>query len=88
MQGAPAALPVNVDTTGAQILDGDGLSGPDQRDSRDIWLPNWVETVSHIAVDVSFESDYVQPICIPPLLLIHVHHLLTYITRLEAHWQR
>jgi len=50
---APIALPVNVDTTGAKILDGDGTSGPDQRDSRDIWLPNWVETVSHIAVDVS-----------------------------------
>lgn len=53
MQAAPIALPVNVDTTGAKILDGDGTSGPDQRDSRDIWLPNWVETVSHIAVDVS-----------------------------------
>jgi type II pantothenate kinase len=47
------ALPVTVDTAGAKILDGDGLSGPDQKDSRDIWLPNWVETVSHIAVDVS-----------------------------------
>lgn len=53
MQAAPVALPVTVDTTGAKILDGDGLSSPDQKDSRDIWLPNHVETVSHIAVDVS-----------------------------------
>jgi type II pantothenate kinase len=53
MQAALIALPVNVDTTGAKILDGDETSGSDQKDSRDIWLPNWVETVSHIAVDVS-----------------------------------
>ncbi len=30
----------------------DGASSPDQRDSRDIYLPNHVEAVSHIAVDV------------------------------------
>lgn len=53
MQATPVALPLTVDTTGAKILEGDGTSGPDQRDSRDIWLPNWVETVSHIALDVS-----------------------------------
>ncbi|UZJ54526.1 hypothetical protein CBS101457_003846 [Exobasidium rhododendri] len=52
MQAALIALPVNVDPTGAKILDGDGASGSDQKDSRDIWLPNWVETVSHIAVDI------------------------------------
>lgn len=30
----------------------DGTSSPDQRDSRDIYLPNHIEAVSHIAVDV------------------------------------
>lgn len=30
----------------------DGASSPDQRDSRDIYLPNHIEAVSHIAVDV------------------------------------
>lgn len=45
---APFALPVTVDTTGAKILDG----SPAERDSRDIYLPNHVETVSHIAIDV------------------------------------
>ena len=50
---APVALPVTVDTTGAKILDGDGSPGQNEKDSRDIYLPNWVETVSHIAVDVS-----------------------------------
>lgn len=49
---APAVLPVNVDTTGAQILGDDADSSPDQRDSRGIYLPNHVESVSHIAVDV------------------------------------
>lgn len=48
---APIPLPVNVDTTGAKILE-DDASHPDQRDSRDIYLPNHVESVSHIAVDV------------------------------------
>lgn len=54
---APVALPVNVDTTGAQILDNDGK---DEKDSRDIWLPNWVETVSHIAIDVSIISQLLE----------------------------
>lgn len=49
---APVPLPVNVDTTDARILDDDEASHPDQRDSRDIYLPNHVEFVSHIAVDV------------------------------------
>lgn len=48
---APVPLPVNVDTTGAKILE-DDASHPDQRDSRDIYLPNHVESVSHIAVDI------------------------------------
>ncbi|CAO1620843.1 unnamed protein product [Parajaminaea phylloscopi] len=48
---APIPLPVNVDTTGAKIME-DASSHPDQRDSRDIYLPNHVETVSHIAVDI------------------------------------
>lgn len=48
---APVPLPVNVDTTGAKIME-DGSSHPDQRDSRDIYLPNHIETLSHIAVDV------------------------------------
>lgn len=46
------ALPVNVDTTGAKIMDSQA-SRPQHNDSRDIYLPNHVETVSHIAVDVS-----------------------------------
>lgn len=46
---APVALPVTVDTTGAKILEG----SPAERDSRDIYLPNHVESVSHIAIDVS-----------------------------------
>jgi type II pantothenate kinase len=44
----PVALPVTVDTTGAKILEG-SLA---EHDSRDIYLPNHVETVSHIAIDV------------------------------------
>ncbi|CBQ71538.1 related to pantothenate kinase [Sporisorium reilianum SRZ2] len=40
-----------VDTRGAKIME-DGASSPDQRDSRDIYLPNHIEAVSHIAVDV------------------------------------
>ncbi|PWZ01273.1 fumble-domain-containing protein [Testicularia cyperi] len=40
-----------VDTRGAQIME-DEASSPDQRDSRDIYLPNHIEAVSHIAVDV------------------------------------
>lgn len=44
----PVALPVTVDTTGAKILEGSVA----EHDSRDIYLPNHVETVSHIAIDV------------------------------------
>ncbi|MCO5589900.1 hypothetical protein L7F22_043869 [Adiantum nelumboides] len=44
----PIALPVTVDTTGAKILEGSVA----EHDSRDIYLPNHVETVSHIAIDV------------------------------------
>ncbi|PWN52981.1 fumble-domain-containing protein [Violaceomyces palustris] len=49
----PPAPPVEifVDTRGAKIME-DEASHPDQRDSRDIYLPNHIEAVSHIAVDV------------------------------------
>ncbi|KDN52105.1 fumble-domain-containing protein [Tilletiaria anomala UBC 951] len=52
MLATPVAKPVEifVDTRGALIIDEEG--GPDQRDSRDIYLPNHVESVSHIAVDI------------------------------------
>ncbi|KAN0062444.1 hypothetical protein ACQY0O_005335 [Thecaphora frezii] len=52
MQTLPAPpVEIFVDTRGAKIID-DGASSPDQRDSRDIYLPNHIEAVSHIAVDV------------------------------------
>ncbi|TKY87072.1 hypothetical protein EX895_003749 [Sporisorium graminicola] len=51
-QAFPAPpVEIFVDTRGAQIME-DGASSPDQRDSRDIYLPNHIESVSHIAVDV------------------------------------
>ncbi|EST06855.1 Type II pantothenate kinase [Kalmanozyma brasiliensis GHG001] len=51
-QSFPAPpVEIFVDTRGAKIME-DGASSPDQRDSRDIYLPNHVEAVSHIAVDV------------------------------------
>lgn len=65
---APVPLPVNVDTTGAKIME-DGSSRPDQRDSRDIYLPNHIESVSHIAVDVSSSAALVSL-----LRLRHSHH--------------
>ncbi|SPC62132.1 related to pantothenate kinase [Ustilago sp. UG-2017b] len=51
-QAFPAPpVEIFVDTRGAKIME-DGASSPDQRDSRDIYLPNHIEAVSHIAVDV------------------------------------
>lgn len=45
----PAAKVIQVDTRGAVILD---EASPETRDSRGIYLPNYIEPVSHIAVDV------------------------------------
>jgi len=45
----PAAKVIHVDTRGAVILD---EASPETRDSRGIYLPNYIEPVSHIAVDV------------------------------------
>ncbi|KAH9997777.1 type II pantothenate kinase [Russula compacta] len=45
----PAAKEIHVDTRGAVILD---EASPETRDSRGIYLPNYIEPVSHIAVDV------------------------------------
>ncbi|KAE8244515.1 hypothetical protein A4X13_0g6539 [Tilletia indica] len=46
-----SALDINVNTRGATLLPEEG-SHPDQRDSRAIYLPNHVEAVSYIAVDI------------------------------------
>ncbi|OBZ79670.1 putative coatomer subunit gamma [Grifola frondosa] len=45
----PTAKTIQVDTRGAQILDEES---PETRDSRGIYLPNYIEPVSHIAVDI------------------------------------
>ncbi|KAI0931384.1 hypothetical protein AcW1_001204 [Taiwanofungus camphoratus] len=45
----PAAKAIQVDTRGALILDEES---PETRDSRGIYLPNYIEPVSHIAVDI------------------------------------
>ncbi|GJE86235.1 fumble [Phanerochaete sordida] len=45
----PTAKAIQVDTRGALILDEES---PETRDSRGIYLPNYVEPVSHIAVDI------------------------------------
>ncbi|KIY69392.1 fumble [Cylindrobasidium torrendii FP15055 ss-10] len=45
----PSARVIHVDTRGAQILEEES---PETRDSRGIYLPNHIEPVSHIAVDV------------------------------------
>ncbi|EJD03759.1 pantothenate kinase [Fomitiporia mediterranea MF3/22] len=45
----PTARVIHVDTRGAVILDEES---PETRDSRGIYLPNHIEPVSHIAVDV------------------------------------
>jgi type II pantothenate kinase len=45
----PTAKVIQVDTRGAVILD---EASPETRDSRGIYLPNYIEPVSHIAVDV------------------------------------
>ncbi|KZT73208.1 fumble [Daedalea quercina L-15889] len=45
----PGAKAIHVDTRGAVILDEES---PDTRDSRGIYLPNYIEPVSHIAVDI------------------------------------
>ncbi|KAH7107126.1 fumble [Auriculariales sp. MPI-PUGE-AT-0066] len=45
----PTAKMIQVDTRGAQILT---EVSPDTRDSRGIYLPNHIEPVSHIAVDI------------------------------------
>ncbi|KAI0032766.1 type II pantothenate kinase [Vararia minispora EC-137] len=45
----PSAKVIHVDTRGAVILDEES---PETRDSRGIYLPNYIEPVSHIAVDV------------------------------------
>ncbi|THH33134.1 hypothetical protein EUX98_g1030 [Antrodiella citrinella] len=45
----PTAKSIQVDTRGALILDEES---PETRDSRGIYLPNYVEPVSHIAVDI------------------------------------
>ncbi|KAK0520771.1 hypothetical protein OC835_007099 [Tilletia horrida] len=46
-----SAVDISVNTRGATLLPEEG-SHPDQRDSRAIYLPNHVEGVSHIAVDI------------------------------------
>ncbi|CAD6928465.1 unnamed protein product [Tilletia controversa] len=46
-----SAIDISVNTRGATLLPEEG-SHPDQRDSRAIYLPNHVEAVSHIAVDI------------------------------------
>ncbi|KZV84299.1 fumble [Exidia glandulosa HHB12029] len=45
----PQARVIHVDTRGAQILT---EASPETRDSRGIYLPNYIEPVSHIAVDI------------------------------------
>ncbi|KAI0274944.1 type II pantothenate kinase [Gloeopeniophorella convolvens] len=45
----PAAKVIHVETRGAVILD---EASPETRDSRGIYLPNYIEPVSHIAVDI------------------------------------
>jgi len=45
----PSAKVIHVDTRGAIIL---SEESPETRDSRGIYLPNYIEPVSHIAVDV------------------------------------
>ncbi|KAK7058558.1 hypothetical protein VNI00_002194 [Paramarasmius palmivorus] len=45
----PSARSIHVDTRGAVIL---SEESPETRDSRGIYLPNYIEPVSHIAVDV------------------------------------
>ncbi|KAJ7611000.1 pantothenate kinase [Roridomyces roridus] len=45
----PSARVIHVDTRGALILTEES---PETRDSRGIYLPNYIEPVSHIAVDV------------------------------------
>ncbi|KAF9647461.1 fumble [Thelephora ganbajun] len=45
----PTPKVIQVDTRGAVIL---GEESPETRDSRGIYLPNYIEPVSHIAVDV------------------------------------
>lgn len=45
----PTAKAIHVETRGAVILDEES---PETRDSRGIYLPNYIEPVSHIAVDV------------------------------------
>ncbi|GBE77534.1 fumble [Sparassis latifolia] len=45
----PTATTIQVDTRGAVILEEES---PDTRDSRGIYLPNYIEPVSHIAVDI------------------------------------
>ncbi|KZT08585.1 pantothenate kinase [Laetiporus sulphureus 93-53] len=45
----PTAKAIHVDTRGALILDEES---PETRDSRGIYLPNYIEPVSHVAVDI------------------------------------
>ncbi|KAF8963857.1 pantothenate kinase [Flammula alnicola] len=45
----PSARIIHVDTRGAVIL---SEESPETRDSRGIYLPNYIEPVSHIAVDI------------------------------------
>ncbi|KAF9486509.1 fumble [Pholiota conissans] len=45
----PSAKVIHVDTRGAVILEEES---PETRDSRGIYLPNYIEPISHIAVDV------------------------------------
>jgi len=45
----PTARVIQVDTRGALILE---EQSPDTKDSRGIYLPNYIEPISHIAIDV------------------------------------
>ncbi|KAK2461475.1 hypothetical protein APHAL10511_005938 [Amanita phalloides] len=45
----PSARVIRVDTRGAVIL---SEESPETRDSRGIYLPNYIEVVSHIAIDI------------------------------------
>ncbi|KAJ6623137.1 fumble [Mycena sp. CBHHK59/15] len=54
----PSAKVIHVDTRGAVIL---SEESPETRDSRGIYLPNYIEPVSHIAVDVGGSLAKVPP---------------------------
>lgn len=75
----PSAVPVDISlpTHGARIIDDDpAQENASARDSHDIYLPNYVESVSHIAVDIGgslakvvyFSHTNIQGVPISPRL--------------------